>query len=630
MKYNTTILGLVILVALSACDSSQQSDVNSELESKDAGVSETQAPSSAANESEIERHAFFGDLHIHSSFSFDSYVEGNQMNDPRDTYRFARGETMNLAGGKEYRLNQPLDFAAVTDHAEGLADYSLCDGKDSAVYDSDYCIRARASDLSAFGDFVNSLMERPPQRVAAMRDPALDLDAANRGPWEVIRAAAEEFYEPGIFTTFIAYEYTGLLPGDGMMHRNVIFRGSKVPELALGAYVLHTPEALWEWLESACTDDCDVLAIPHNTNVSLGMAFRQRNTDDTPFTTEILARRARLEPLVEIHQHKGNSECALGVGNTDEECGFEQIQPVCADGETLHCIHPGSMVRNALKTGLGIAEQFGINPYKYGIIASTDTHNSAAGAVAEDRFVGHDSYNDDTPEKRLTQEPGSFFPQALRNPGGLAGIWSEENTRERLFAALQRKEVFGTSGPRLRVRFYGGWTFSEEMLQAPGMIAQAYRDGVPMGGDLLHTDSGGAPQFLVWAAKDANEANLERIQIIKGWRDAGENKERVYDVACGDGNQPDPVSHRCHLQPAAVDLATCQYSNDVGAAELSTLWTDLDFDPREEAFYYVRVLQIPTCRWTTYDANRLGIALPANLPATIRERGWSSPIWYRP
>ena len=628
MKHNITIAWLVVLVALSACDRAVEQAVNTD--SNDTVDTESPLLSLPIEESGTKRHAFYGDLHIHSSYSIDSYVEGNQLNDPRDTYRFARGETISLAGGKEYRLKVPLDFAAVTDHAEGLADYRLCDDKDSSVYGTDYCIRARRSDLSAFDDFVNSLMERPPQRVAAMRDPGLDLDAASRGPWNEIRAAAEEFNEPGTFTTFIAYEYTSLLPGDGMMHHNVIFRGNKVPERPLGAYVLHTPEALWEWLERVCTDDCDVLAIPHNTNVSLGMAFRQKNTDDTPFTTEILSRRARLEPLVEIFQHKGNSECAPGLGTTDEECGFEQVQAVCSDGETLHCIQPGSMVRNALKTGLEIAEKFNINPYRYGIIASTDSHNSTAGATTEDNFVGHDSYNDDTPEKRLKLEPGAFFPQALRNPGGLAGVWSEENTREHIFAALKRKEVFGTSGPRLSVRFFGAWTFSEEMLQTPGMLARAYSEGVPMGGELRTTNGNSAPTFVVWAVKDANDANLERIQIIKGWREAGMNKERVYDVACADGSLPDPTSLRCDLKPTDLNLSTCQQTSDAGAAELKTLWTDPDFDPNEAAFYYVRVLQIPTCRWSTFDANRLGITPLENIPATIRERAWSSPIWYRP
>lgn len=577
-----------------------------------------------------ERRAYFGDLHVHSSFSFDSYVEGNQLSDPREAYRFALGESITLPGGRQYRLTRGLDFTAVTDHAEGLADYRLCSAKDSRVYQSDYCVRARNSDLSAFGDFVGSLMERPVRRVAAMRDPMLDLDEASRAPWVAIRAAAEEFNAPGRFTTFIAYEYTGLLPGDGMLHRNVIFRGSDVPERPLGAYELHTPEALWSWLENTCTDECEVLAIPHNTNVSLGVAFRAMNTDGTPFNREILNRRARLEPLVEIHQHKGNSECAFGLGNTDEECGFEQIQRLCVEGQTLHCIHPGSMVRNGLKTGLEIAERFDINPFKYGIIASSDTHNSTPGAVEEDNFLGHDSYNDDTAVERMSAEPDAFFPKLLRNPGGLAGIWAEENTRESLFAGLARKEVFGTSGPRIRLRFFAGWEFPKGVLESMEMISDGYRHGVAMGGDLPAPPGDLPPQFLLWAVKDANDANLERIQIIKGWREGAESKERVYDVVCSGGGEPDPTSYRCPIERSALDLRTCQFTADQGAVELKTIWTDLEFDPRQGAFYYARVLQVPTCRWSTYDARRVGVELSVNAPATVRERGWSSPIWYSP
>ena len=527
-------------------------------------------------------------------------------------------------------LAVPLDFAAVTDHAEMLADYTLCTQRDSPIYDSQYCAQSRSYDVSAVETLIENLLQEPPQRVPTVRDSGMDLIEAAKGPWGEIRKAAEEFYEPGKFTTFIAFEYSPMLANAGMLHRNVIFRNTSVPEVALGAYELPTPEQLWSWLDHVCTGDCEVLAIPHNTNFSWGIAFREMNTDGTPFTDDILEQRGRLEPLVEIFQHKGNSECAPGMGTVDEDCAFEQVFEACTAGKTPRCNTVGSMVRDGLKSGMRIGINSGINPFKYGIIAGTDTHNSIPGAAQENDWSGHDWFGDDTAEERINKDVLQADWAAPRfNPGGLAGVWAEENTRDSLFDALKRKETFGTSGTRIRLRLFGGWHYSEDLLSDEGWIAEAYEGGVPMGGDLGNAQEA-APRFVIQAVKDPNSAHLDRVQIIKGWLEGDELKEWIYDVTCSDRRVSNPDTWSCPPTTASVNLANCSHDKNKGAAQLQTVWTDPEFKPEYPAFYYVRVLENPTCRWSSYDALQLGKTRPDYLPPTIQERAWTSPIWYTP
>jgi hypothetical protein len=582
------------------------------------------------------RNAYFGDLHVHTSYSLDAYIMGNR-NDPRAAYRFGRGEPITLPGNVKSQLAVPLDFMAVTDHDIWLGELALCTDPKSDVYANDFCtaIRNSSTDREASQRTMFALLppslKNPSERVAEICG-GPDAASGNcyersKTTWKELQQIANENYQPGKFTTLIGFEWTANLKRFGMLHRNVIFRGTKVPDVVQSAIQLNnTPERLWEWLERDCTGECEVLAIPHNTNFGWGVALDSRNSDGTPFTKEILTRRAKTEPLIEIFQQKGNSECAPGLGTTDEQCGFEQLFQACKEGQHDFCAVASDYVRNALKTGLVLEDQFGVNPFRYGFIADTDTHTSDAGNTEEQgRPTLSGPVKDDAPISKT-------FPIAMGafNPGGLAGVWAEENTREAIFDALKRRETFATSGTRARVRFFAGWNYPANLDHQRNLLDIAYRTGVPMGGQLSGPGHTASPKFVVWAAKDPRSANLQRIQIVKGWSKGTETFEKIYDAVCSDGLQPDPATHACPNNGATVSLTDCAATPNKGAAELSTTWTDPDFDPSLHAFYYARVLENPTCRWSTHAALVAKTSIPKSLPATIQERAWSSPIWYEP
>ena len=603
----------------------------------DAPAGAADAAAGAAPQRNPLRNAYFGDLHVHSSWSLDAWTFGHPMrNDPSVAYRYGRGEPiLDADGNVRGRLAAPLDFMAVTDHDNWLGEVQFCQDPDASTYDLPVCREFRAGSVPAFFRLRRTSLRN-------QRDPALCGDA-EPGPdnrcdrraahqWRLVQEMADAYYEPGVFTTFTAFEFSAVhRAGGGWLHRNVFFRGEDVP--AWGGAALargHSPERLWEWMDAACTGDCDVIAIPHNTNYGGGVVLAPNNADGTPFTPEILERRARLEPLIEIHQVKGNSECAIGLLTADEDCNFEQVFEPCAAGQppadpergTARCTVAPDLVRNALRTGLEVEAEHGINPFKYGLIGSTDDHRSMPGSAVEQTWQGD-----------FFGEIGATTPGNPRNnPGGLAAVWAEENTRDAIFDALRRRETFATSGPRIRIRFFGGWALPADLHTRPDLVAEGYRRGVPMGGDLPAASGGaGAPQFVVWATRDANGAALQKLQIVKGWDDpAGGTGERVYDVACDSGRPPDPGTRRCADNGAQVNLADCSTAGAAGAAELSAVWTDPDFDPARRAFYYVRVLENPTCRWTTWRALESGGELPDGVPPVIEERAWSSPIWYTP
>ena len=613
------------------------------------------ADTAAAPEVErnLLRNAYFGDFHVHSSWSLDAYSLGGNRNDPAMAYRFGRGEEVNTADGRVLRLRVPLDFMAVTDHDIWLGTVHLCLDESDAAYDTPTCEQVRANAWFGYGDFESR--GRVPADICGQNEPTMSADnkcyERARHQWHEVQRNADTFNEPGRFTTFPAYEWTANPPGFGHLHRNVIFRGDAVPEWGGSSVAMENrPERLWKWLAEACTGDCQVLAIPHNSNLSGGSAFEEYAW--IPYTAQTLRLRAWAEPLVEIHQIKGNSECYLGLGATDEECNFENYQPICEPGQRSGCASASDYVRNALKAGLRLEADYGVNPFKFGIIASPDDHQSLAGAADEEEFATR-------PVKFGTSggfgmaDQGPYGPPwygdepdggNVNNPGGLVGVWAEANTRDAIFDALRRRETFGNSGPRIHVRFFAGWDYPADLDTRRDMIEEAYAGGVPMGSDLPDPptgDAGDGPRFVVWAMKDAASANLQKVQIVKGWAETGapsapyapsgpQTAEQVYDVACADGLEPDPGTHRCADNGARVDLSDCSYSTDLGAADLSTTWTDPDFDPAQRAFYYVRVLENPTCRWTTHRALARGVAPPTSDPPTVKERAWSSPIWYTP
>ena len=603
-----------------------------------ARAGEVPAPAARAAERSPLRNAYFGDLHVHTSWSLDAWTFGHPMqNDPSVAYRYGRGDAITDADGNvRGQLRTPLDFMAVTDHDNFFGEVQLCQDPAAPTYDLPVCEEVRAGGGAAFMRHYGAANRN--QRDAELcgstePGPENRCDERAAHQWPMVQAMADAYYEPGVFTTFTAFEFTGSdRATGGWLHRNVFFRGADIPPWGGGASIAtrHSPERLWEWMDEACTGDCDVIAIPHNTNYGMGVVLAPNNADGTPFTAEILERRARREPLIEIHQVKGNSECAPGLLTSDEECNFEQVfepcdpdaMPSSPELATASCTVASNFVRNALKTGLEVAAEHGINPFQYGLIGSTDDHRSMSGSADEETWQGD-----------FFGEIGATSPGSpLNNPGGLAAVWAEENTRDSIFDALRRRETFATSGPRIRVRFFGGWELPDDLHTDPELVAEGYRSGVPMGGDLPAAPGGAeAPRFVVWAARDANSAHLQKLQIVKGWDDPeGGTGEQVYDVACDGGRPPDPETRRCADNGAQVNLADCSPTGGAGAAELSAVWTDPDFDPARRAFYYVRVLENPTCRWTTWRALESGGALPDNVPPAIKERAWSSPIWYTP
>lgn len=594
------------------------------------------------------RNAYFGELHLHTTYSLDSGLFGTRI-DPREAYRFAMGEAVWLPESETWqRLRAPLDFAAVTDHAESLGTYGQCNDESSENYWSLTCLGLRLKLKLMFKRLVGAYKQEGAQTgrydAAVCGDDGELCKNSARNIWQDIQGAANEYNSPGTFTTFVGFEYSPTLESAGMLHRNVIFRSDDVPGNVFSA-LDGLAEDLLRWLQQNCRGNCQALSIPHNPNFSWGLMFGDSNSDGTPLTRANLELRASLERLVEVFQVKGNSECALGMGNADEECSFESLWPVCSDEQARvesatgqhapRCVGPNDSVRQALKRGLVAQQQWGFNPYKLGMVAATDNHNGTPGDTAEDTWNGHGGEVDSTPGYRLGIDSNMVadtlgFPLTAMNPGGLTGVWAAENTREAIFDAMYRRETFATSGSRIRVRLFAGFDYSADLHQQVTMLETAYASGVPMGGDLSAGKGGAVPRLLLQAQRDADSAPLAMIQVVKGWLQDGETREQVYDVACSDGLEPDPLSHQCPDNGATVNLADCSISSDRGAADLATTWTDPDFDPGEPSFYYARVLENPSCRWSQYDANRLGVPHPEDFPASTRQRAWTSPVWYNP
>ncbi len=601
------------------------------------------------------RRPFFGDTHVHTAYSFDASTQDTR-NTPRDAYRFARGGSMGIQPYDDegrplrtIRLARPLDFVAVTDHAELLGEVHLCTTPGSSGYRSILCWIHRNVPSLAFQIIAARSMVLKSRWGICGDDASNCLEAAT-GVWSEIQAAAEEAYDRSAacrFTSFVGYEWTATVGAGNNLHHNVVFRNRHVPAAPISW--LDTPSAfdLFEALQAKCVDaipGCDAVTIPHNSNLSGGLMFEssrmtQESEAGKPIDAEEARLRERWEPLFEVMQHKGDSECALGAGSSDEECGFEKL-PYDRFGAKFSWFvedrpaGASSFLRFALKQGLRHAQKLGANPFRYGVIASTDTHVAAPGLAEERGHPGHGGAG-------LAAGSGvpEGFPDDLEfSPGGLAVLWAEENSRDALFAAMRRREAYGTSGTRPVVRFFGGWDYPEDLCGSDDFVAQGYAKGVPMGGELPPPPPerpDPAPQLAVWALQDPGTATapgtpLQRIQIVKGWIEDGALRERVVDVAGGENG-------------ASVDRSSC-VPRGAGAASLCTVWRDPDFDPRSPAFYYARVLENPTCRWSQYVCNAAGVVCsdPGTVPEAlagccaeshrpvIQERAWTSPIWFEP
>jgi len=606
-------------------------------------------PTGSCDDHQPLRNVYFGDLHVHTARSLDASLQGTRLG-PFDAYRFARGEEVGIqphdpsgAPLRSLRLERPLDFAAVTDHAEFLGAVSVCATPGQPGYDHPECERIRDDPDAAFMS-VNGYLAfdessaRPPPLCG---EAGADCVEPTRGVWAEMQDAAEAYYDRSAacaFTTFVAYEWSAN-PGTSNLHRNVIFASERVPDWPIGYFDEPHAEGLRAALRRDCLDagtGCDVIVIPHNSNLSTGRMFDGLDRHGQPIDAAFAAEQAALEPLVEIMQHKGDSECAIGGPTSDELCGFEKLPYDTLAGAALDfpgAPLPRDHVRDALGLGLAFLERLGVNPYAFGFIASTDTHIGTPGLVEERGFPGHGGAGD---AHRDALPPG--LPDSIAfNPGGLAAVWAEENRRPAIFAALRRKETYGTSGPRIVLRFFGGWGYEAGLCAAADLTARGYAEGVPMGGELRPRPEGaGAPRFVLWALRDPGTAAtpgtpLQRAQVIKGWREGGAFQVRVFDVA-GDADSD-----------AGVDLVTCEPHGD-GADELCAIWTDPDFDPSRPAYYYARVVENPTCRWSTHQCAAAGVdcerpetvsegfegCCDPRFERVIQERAWSSPIWYVP
>ena len=572
------------------------------------------------------RTALFGDLHVHTSWSIDAYTGGNRLG-PNTAYRFAKGEKVELQNGTEAQLQTRLDFVALTDHAEGFEVTLACTIPGSPEFDLPRCRAMRSGDLDVATmlkqAFSMAGMRPMPHRYDICSDDA-QCQANADDTWQRVQAVADAHNEPGRCTALIGYEFSSLLAEFGMLHRNVIFRSSDVIPRAISSIDVRNQKDFFDQLDAACNEPCEVLTIPHNTNYSWGLTFSRTDEDGSAYSSEDLERRSRIERLFEVTQQKGSSECQISVGASDEDCNYGIMFPPCEGEGDRRCARESSFLRNALLDGLALGTEGAFNPYKLGVIGSTDTHTSDPGNTRTGiptLFKAAEGIGLAVDRLMETEHP-VIGPIRRLSLGGLAGVWAKANTRADIFDALERRETFATSGSRMRIRFFGG-DLPENIGAQENPIALAYDLGVPMGSDLNVTD---APRFWVWASQDPTGSPLDRIQIVKGWVENSEQRQRVWDVVCSSGRMPDE-SGKCPDTTADVDLLSCERTGEEGAPQLEVTFSDPDFSSEQPAFYYARVLENPTCHWTTLLANSAGSDLPDNPPATVQERGWSSPIW---
>jgi len=623
----------------------------------------------------LNRDAFFGDLHVHTRYSFDAFIFGTTAS-PDDAYRYAKGGSIKHPLGFDMQLDDPLDFYAVTDHAAWLgmirayADPTTKPGQLDFAADlhglndpENLNTNTFARRAGLFGNLITGELIEPSKNPFKLLAAYLQEDTiygtsaydreTHQSAWRDIAEAAERHNKPGEFTTFIAYEFTSSGPGQSNLHRNVIFKDSKAPLQPFSIVDSQNPEDLWNWMDNLRNLGVESLAIPHNSNGSDGQMFKLVDWAGDPMDDDYASQRMRNEPLVEITQVKGTSDTHPLLSPDDKWADFGIMNNRVAS--PFYSKPNGSYVREAYLRGLSLEAEYKINPYKFGLVGASDTHT---GAISDKESDYHSKIGilDGTPELRgaapVTQSLRDQLEEAGANvivdgfldiegkdyidtgytewgASGLAAVWAENNTRESIYDAFRRKETFATSGSRIKVRFFGGYGL-DAILDQEDPVKYAYANASTMGSDLLQNNNE-APEFMVWALRDVKRAPLDRVQIIKGWTElSGKPHEKIYDVACSDGRKANSKTGLCKDSRAKVNLNNCKISKNVGADELKVVWKDPDFNPNHKAFYYVRVLENPTCRWSTWDAIKSGEKPRGDLPATIQERAWSSPIWYVP
>jgi hypothetical protein len=586
--------------------------------------------------SEQPRNVYFGDTHLHTTYSPDAGLTGNVKLTPADAYKFARGDEVEANNGMIAKLNRPLDFLVVSDHAEYMGIVPLIRESDPQLMKNEWGKRWHDMYKAGPDKALEAALEIVSGSIATGEIRIKD-DKITRTVWDIMTSSADTYNDPGKFTAFIGYEWTTMPKGDNL-HRVVIFKdgGDKAGQVVpFSAFDSEDPEDLWTFLDGyEKKTGGKIMAIAHNGNVSNGLMFSDKTVEGKPLSQAYAKMRSRWEPLYEVTQMKGDGEAHPYLSPDDEFADYETWDKGNLDGTSPK---KKSMLkyeygRSALKLGLKHEANIGVNPFKFGLIGSTDAHTSLATSEENNQWGKLTSKEPNNHRAKTpiipSKTPGLTtwgFEQAA---SGYAAIWAKENTREALFEAMQRRETYATTGPRMTVRFFGGWDYVSNDVHRPNFADIGYAKGVPMGGDLSKAPKGKAPSFLVQAAKDPDGANLDRVQVVKGWLDSsGKTHEKVYDVALADGRKP---GAKAASIGSTVDVESATYANTIGDPELATVWSDPDFDPKQRAFYYVRVIEIPTPRWTAFDKKFFKNDMPKGTKMVTRERAYSSPIWYTP
>jgi hypothetical protein len=619
MRAAAAMVGFLSMIALGSCLCPPQSFAR--------------APTATVSVNPL-RNAYYGDLHLHTSYSLDAYVWSGTKVDPDEAYRFAKGETVQYLGESVQR-REPLDFMAVTDHSENLGVLDDLEDPSSLVSRSSIGQAIKAAiKLATLPDGKRVLEQLAPivfsDQVGEANPLPLPLRAESVSAWQREVEFANRNYQPGKFTTFIAYEWTSMGQGVTManLHRNVIFKGNSAP-YPFTSFDSKKPEDLWNWLEAIRKQGFEALAIPHSANFSNGLMYDWVDSAGKPIDEAYAEERQLNEPVAQMSSISGSDEVHPLLAPSDEFADFEIYDRVSTTA-------PGSFLRDALGRGVVLERRLGVNPYKYGFVGGSDLHGGLSVSAQTD-FAGGDRPNIGAAKRNKAQASAILSGDSAQDrfdrwlsSGSLTCVWAESNTRESIYAALRRRETFATSGTRLKFRFFGGWNLGGALLRRRDWVAAAYAKGVAMGGDLPARPHSAVPSFAIWALKDPNGANLDRAQVIKVWEEDGQQREKIFDVVWAGHRKPDRDTGRISPVGNTVDLKTGLYRNDIGATELKIIWKDPDFKPNRFAAYYLRVLEIPTPRWSTILAAENGLSIPRDVPATQQQRGWSSPIWYAP
>jgi len=613
MRNKTTLLGIILLSSALCAAGAFAADPIGE-------------PGRSSGQPNPLKNVYFGEQHMHTQNSFDAWTVGVRGT-WAEAYEFALGKPSKLSTtGEKMQRTTPYDFVAITDHSEYYGVFKNMADPKSPLSKSSFAVRLQSSNPAevqqAAIDIISTTLTDIP--ILEFVDPKL-----LKSNWEDFIKVADKYNDPGKFTTLYAYEWTSI-PNGQNMHRNVFFK-DKPAAMPYSAFESHQPEDLWTYMEIQRAQGIDVIAIPHNGNVSNGLMYAPTKMNGEPMDARYAQRQMENEPLTEIHQTKGNSEAHPLLSPNDEFAKFEQFPNL------ISLDHPGqvtnSYIRQGLVMGMLLETELGYNPYKMGIVAGADVHSGYQGNEEWDWKGAHGSA-DDTPQKRLSSTPNASGEAGyVVSSAGTTAVWTTENTREGIWNGMKSKETYGTTGTLIRLRFFGGWGYPSNLVKDKNFVKKAYAGGVPMGQDLPKKPSSAkAPTFAVWALKDPNSGNLDRIQIIKGWSNAKTNypEEKIYEIVWSDNRKINAKTGKLPPVGNTVNTKTATYTNDIGDNELSAVWTDPDFDPAMKAVYYVRVLEIPTPRWSTYDSARNNLPLPTAVPSSIQERAYSSAIWYTP